>query len=88
VELGAEVLHEVHDKAVASTREDQALEARRILTNVETAAQRGRDLGQHEAAALEGRLLRREQSQVVGRSMSEVKAASAAPPVRKNPRSR
>ena len=45
-----------------------------VLSNFERASDRGRDIGKHEATAFERLRIAREEVEIVGRAMSEVKA--------------
>src|SRR5262245_13809005 len=74
MELRAHILHEVDHHALIATAQDGSPEPRSILADVELGTDRGSHLSEDEAAALERRLLQREQVQIVRRAVAEVEA--------------
>ena len=74
MQLRAHILHEVHDQGLLAPARNGSPESRSILADLEHGADRNSDVCEDKAAALEGRLLQREQVQIVRRPMAEVKA--------------
>ena len=83
--LRAHVFHQVDDETFATAREDRALEAGGVLTELQVAAEGYRDVGEDEAAALEGHGLHREQIEVIRGSMAKMKAGERSTAGEKEP---